>query len=336
MPANSKEKTDDKPAQEQPQKQNSLWVEKYRPKNFDEIIGQGDSVEKLKAMLSKGEVQHMILSGPPGVGKTTSAVVLAKMVFGDNWNQNFIELNASDDRKLSVIQGKVKEFARTKPIDAPFKMILFDEGDSLTQEAQQALRRMMEEYSSTCRFLFSVNYQNNIIEPLQSRCVILRFQPLLQKDIEAYIGRIAKSEDLQIDANAMEALYYVSKGDLRLVTNLLQSLSNVSRKIDASTVYTNSGVLDTGKILEGVKTALGGDYIKSREIFADLLDSGVNTRELLLQIFNIVISNEELVDQKAKGYIIEKLAEVDYRIVEGATPFIQFQALLAFLATFNK
>jgi replication factor C small subunit len=129
-------------------------------------------------MSSKKEIQHMILSGPPGVGKTTCAVVLAKEVFGSTWNQNFIELNASDDRKLSVIQGKVKEFARTKPIDSPFKIILFDEADSLTQEAQQALRRMMEEYSSTCRFLFSVNYQSNIIEPLQSRCAILRFQPL--------------------------------------------------------------------------------------------------------------------------------------------------------------
>ena len=123
----------------------ALWIEKYRPQSFDEIIGQADIVAKLKAMAEKKEIQHMILSGPPGVGKTTSAVVLAKAVFGQEWNQNFIELNASDDRKLSVIQGKVKEFARTKPIDAPFKIILFDEADSLTQEAQQALRRMMEE-----------------------------------------------------------------------------------------------------------------------------------------------------------------------------------------------
>ncbi len=335
MSENSKEKAKDSKG-EQPQKQNSLWVEKYRPKSFKEIIGQADSVAKLGAMVSSGEVQHMILSGPPGVGKTTSAVVLARLVFGENWNQNFIELNASDDRKLSVIQGKVKEFARTRPIDAPFKIILFDEGDSLTQEAQQALRRMMEEYSSTCRFVFSVNYQNNLIEPLQSRCVILRFQPLVQKDIEEYIGRIAKEEGLEIDKNAMEALFYVSKGDLRLVTNLLQSLSNVSKKIDASTVYTNSGVLDTGKILEGIKTALSGDYTKSREIFAQLLDAGVNTRELLLQIFGIINSNDNLVDEKAKAYIIEKLAEVDYRLVEGSTPFIQFQAFLAFLATFGK
>ncbi|MDP8012714.1 MAG: AAA family ATPase, partial [Nanoarchaeota archaeon] len=185
----------------------SLWIEKYRPNSFDEIIGQKDIVEKLKVMAAKKEVQHMILSGPPGVGKTTSAITLAKAIYGDAWNENFIELNASDDRKLSVIQGKVKEFARSKPIDAPFKMILFDEADSLTQEAQQALRRMMEEYSQTCRFIFSVNFQSNLIEAIQSRCAIFRFQPLTKEDVYKFIDRISKGEGLEVTNEAKEALY---------------------------------------------------------------------------------------------------------------------------------
>ncbi len=310
----------------------ALWVEKYRPKSFDEIIGQKEIIEKLKAMSDKKEIQHMILSGPPGVGKTTSAIVLANEVFGNNWNQNFIELNASDDRKLSVIQGKVKEFARTKPIDAPFKIILFDEADSLTQEAQQALRRMMEEYSATCRFVFSVNYQSNIIEPLQSRCAILRFQPLSKSDVHKFINRIAENEKLEIDEEAMDALDYVSRGDLRTLVNLLQSLSNISKKIDAKAVLQSSGLMDISKTIEGLKAALSGDYKKARDIFSEIIDSGINMKELLISIFD-VISTSDIVNEKVKNYVFEKLAETDYRIVEGATPFIQFQAFLAFLAS---
>jgi replication factor C small subunit len=310
----------------------ALWIEKYRPQSFDEIIGQKEIVEKLKAMAQKKEIQHMILSGPPGVGKTTCAVVLAKEVFGQAWNQNFIELNASDDRKLSVIQGKVKEFARTKPIDSPFKIILFDEADSLTQEAQQALRRMMEEYSLTCRFLFSANYQSNIIEPLQSRCAILRFQPLSKSDVIKLIDRIAANEKLEVDSEAKDSLEYVSRGDSRTLVNLLQSLSNVSKKIDAKTVLQSAGLMDVSKTMEGLKVALSGDFKKSREIFSSIIESGVNMKELLISIFNI-ISSTDVVNDKIKTYVFEKLAEVDYRIVEGATPFIQFQAFLAFLSS---
>jgi len=313
----------------------SLWIEKYRPNSFDEIIGQKDIVEKLKMMAEKKEIQHLILSGPPGVGKTTSAVVLAKTVFGSNWKENFIELNASDDRKLSVIQGKVKEFARSKPIDAPFKIILFDEADSLTQEAQQALRRMMEEYSQTCRFIFSVNYQSNLIEAIQSRCAIFRFQPLTKSDVYEFIDRIAKNENLELTDDAKEALYTLSKGDLRSLTNLLQSISNISKKIDKDLVYRGSGLVNLQKLENGINAAINGDYIKARDIINSLLDEGISIKELINNTYNIIISDSNI-DKRIKTYIIEKLAEIDYRIVEGATPFIQFQSFLAYLSTIKS
>lgn len=313
----------------------SLWIEKYRPNSFDEIIGQKDVIEKLKKMAEKKEIQHLILSGPPGVGKTTSAIVLAKTVFGNSWKENFIELNASDDRKLSVIQGKVKEFARSKPIDAPFKIILFDEADSLTQEAQQALRRMMEEYSQTCRFIFSVNYQSNLIEAIQSRCAIFRFQPLTKEDVYEFMNKIAKNEHLELTNDAKEALYILSKGDLRSLTNLLQSISNISKKIDKDIVYKGSGLINLQKLENGIELAIKGDYMKAREIIDSLLNEGVSIKELINNTFNIIISNENI-DKKIKTYIIEKLAEIDYRIIEGATPFIQFQSFLAYLSTIKS
>ncbi|MBE5728490.1 replication factor C small subunit [Candidatus Parvarchaeota archaeon] len=313
-----------------------LWIEKYRPNTFNDVLGQKDTIEKLKAMAKAGEVQHMILSGPPGVGKTTSAIVLAKTIFSDQWSHNFIELNASDDRKLSVIQGKVKEFARSKPIDAPFKMILFDEADSLTQEAQQALRRMMEEYSGTCRFIFSVNYQNNIIEPIQSRCAIFRFRSLSEEDVYEFIDKIAEKESLEIDDEAKKALFFVSKGDLRALTNLMQSLSTVSKEIEAEVVYKSSGTVNVEQLKKAVELALSGRYLESKVIISSFIDQGVGPKELISEIFELITSSNVKVDEKMKGYIVEKLAESEYRIVEGATPFIQLQSFFAFLSSLKR
>ncbi len=313
-----------------------LWIEKYRPNAFDDILGQRDTIEKLKAMAKAGEVQHMILSGPPGVGKTTSAIVLAKTIFGDQWSHNFIELNASDDRKLSVIQGKVKEFARSKPIDAPFKMILFDEADSLTQEAQQALRRMMEEYSGTCRFIFSVNYQNNIIEPIQSRCAIFRFKSLSEEDVYEFIDKISRQEGLEVDDDAKKALFFVSKGDLRALTNLMQSLSTVSKKIEAEVVYKSSGTVNLERLKKAIELALSGKYLEAKAIISSFIDEGVGPKEIISETFELITSSDIKVDEKMKGYIIEKLAEAEYRIVEGATPFIQLQSFFAFLSSLKR
>lgn len=312
-----------------------LWIEKYRPNTFDDILGQSDTLEKLRAMADKKEVQHMILSGPPGVGKTTSAIVLARALFGSQWSHNFIELNASDDRKLSIIQGKVKEFARSKPIDAPFKMILFDEADSLTQEAQQALRRMMEAYSGTCRFIFSVNYQNNVIEPIQSRCAIFRFKSLSEEEVYKFIDNIAKSENLKVDDDAKQALFYVSRGDLRALVNLMQSLSTVSKKIEAEVIYKSSGTVSMDRLKKAVELALSGDYLGAKTIVSSFIEEGIGPKELISETFDIVTSSDIKIDAKKRGYVIEKLAEAEYRMIEGATPFIQLQSFFAFLASLN-
>src|SRR3989339_394548 len=162
----------------------AIWTEKYRPASFEEIRGQKEIVEKISAFVKSGNMPHLLFSGPAGVGKTTLALVIAKRLFGENWRQNTLELNASDERGIDVVRVKVKDFARTKSIgDVPFKLIYLDESDALTKEAQQALRRTMENYTQTCRFILSCNYSSKIIDPIQSRCAVFRFKPLEKKDM---------------------------------------------------------------------------------------------------------------------------------------------------------
>src|SRR3989338_6563809 len=216
----------------------SLWTEKYRPSDFSDIKGQKDIVKRVKAFVEQKNLPHLMFAGPAGVGKTSLALVIAKKLFKDLWHQNFLELNASDERGIDIIRNKVKDFARTRAIgDVPFKIIYLDECDALTREAQQALRRTMENYTQTCRFVLSANYSSKIIEPIQSRCAIFRFKPLSREEIVEIIDKIAKTEGLKIDAGAKKALFKISGGDCRRLENILQSAATLEDHITEKVIY---------------------------------------------------------------------------------------------------
>src|SRR3989344_8821108 len=231
-----------------------IWIEKYRPKTFDEVKGQDAIVERIKAFVKSRNIPHLLLAGPAGVGKTSVVLVIVKDLYGERWKENFLELNASDDRGIDVVRTKIKDFARTMAIgDVGFKCILLDECDSLTSEAQQALRRTMESYSNNCRFFLSCNYSSKIIDPIQSRCSIFRFKPLDKDAVSEIIDNIAKQEGLKIKAGVVDALYELSQGDARRLGNILQSCAVIDKNISTELIYNVSSAARPKEVMEILK-----------------------------------------------------------------------------------
>ncbi len=306
-----------------------IWTEKYRPKTFEELAGQEAIIKRVQALTNSLNIPHLLFAGPAGTGKSTLALIVVKELFGKNWRDNYLELNASDERGIQVVRDKVKSFARTKSLgNVPFKVIFLDEADALTPEAQQALRRTMENYASTCRFIMSCNYSSKIIDPIQSRCSVFRFKLLEKKDVEKVIERIAEAEKLEIDDEAITAIYEGSEGDCRRSVNLMQSTSAVSPKITkdlVSTLISEAKPKDIKIILD---YALSGDFEGAREKLLDvMLKQSVSGQDIIKQmqkeIWNLTIEPE------TKVRLTEKTGEAEFRIVEGSDPFIQLQALLA-------
>ncbi|MCX6709954.1 MAG: replication factor C small subunit, partial [Candidatus Woesearchaeota archaeon] len=245
---------------------NAMWTEKYRPSDFSEIYGQDEIVKRVKAFVKNANMPHILFSGPAGTGKTSLSIVIAKKFFGESWRENFLELNASDERGINVIRESVKNFARTRTMgDAPFKIIYLDESDALTREAQQALRRTMENYTKTCRFILSCNYSSKIIEPIQSRCAVFRFKHLERKDIDEIIRKIADKEGIKIDDSAKDALFQVSNGDCRKLENILQSCAAVSNVITEKVVYDVASFARPKELRDVLELALANKFIESRK-----------------------------------------------------------------------
>lgn len=307
----------------------SLWTEKYRPSEFSDIKGQPEIVKRVKAFVGQQNLPHLLFAGPAGVGKTSLALVIAKKLFNDLWRNNFFELNASDERGIDVIRNKVKNFARTRSIgDVPFKIIYLDECDALTREAQQALRRTMENYAQTCRFILSANYSSKIIDPIQSRCVVFRFKRLGKDDVFALIESIAKEEKLNIDENAKESLYKICEGDCRKLENILQSSAAIESIITEEVVHSMASIAKPKEIREVLELALGSKFIEARNRLLDLmLDYGLAGIDVIKQIQKEIL--ELGIDNKSKMILIEKCGEVEFRMTEGSDEFVQLEALLS-------
>lgn len=306
-----------------------MWAEKYRPKSLDGMVDQKTIVERLKSFAKSKNVPHCIFAGPPGTGKTTASICLARDLYGEGYREHLMELNASDERGINVVRETVKTFARSRSIgEVPFKILILDEADNMTSDAQQALRRTMERYTETCRFIMCANYSGKIIEPIQSRCAPFRFTFLPPEEHDKYIRHIAKAEGVQLLPDGLEAIFEVCGGDLRRAINTLQASASMNKPVDAKLVYSVTGKASPADVQKMLNTAIEGDFLGARKQLRDMIQKyGVAGIDIIRQIHKEIFKTG--IPEPLKIKLAGITGEIDYRLVEGSDEEVQLSALLA-------
>ncbi|MEM0021050.1 MAG: replication factor C small subunit [Fervidicoccaceae archaeon] len=314
-----------------------LWAEKYRPRSLSEIINQEDVVVRLKRFVEEKNIPHMLFAGPPGTGKTTAALAFAHDLYGEGYQQYILEMNASDERGIEDIRTKVKEFARARVVGTvPFKLIILDEADNMTADAQQALRRMMENFTSTSRFILIANYASKIIEPIQSRTALFRFTPLSREQVVSRLKWIAEREGIKYEDKALDAIYEISEGDMRKAINLLQSSSGVG-KVTVEVVYKVIGLAQPKEIREMVSSALEGRFDLARERLRRLMiDYGLSGVDIIKQVHREIFGPDLQLSEEQRLLIADYAGEILFRMVEGADDEIQMNSFLAWLVLLGR
>lgn len=315
--------------------ESSMWVEKYRPTKLSSIINQKEIVGSLRSLLKNtSEMPHLLFSGSAGVGKTTTALCLAREILGESWHEHTLELNASDERGINMVRERVKKFARFSGLDTsiPFKLIILDEADEMTSDAQTALRRIIEDTAKHCRFIMIANNISKIIDPLQSRCAVFKFTRISEEDIINHLEEICKKEKVKYNQEGLKTLYQNSEGDMRHSINMLQAAASIGM-VNEDNVKASAGLSKTSDVSIVLKLALGGKISEARNKMIELVKVyGMSESDFLKYL------NEECYRIKTThlSEMLEIIAKYDYRLIIGANPEIQLSALLAELGNIEK
>jgi len=311
-----------------------MWVEKYRPKEISEIVGQTEIIGSLSALIKDPtDMPHLMFSGSAGVGKTTTALCITRQILGNNIEGNLLELNASDERGIGMVREKVKKFSGFAGLsDVPFKIIILDEADEMTADAQTALRRIIEDTAKICRFILIANNVSKIIDPIQSRCATFKFTTVSEEDIISRLEVISKKEKIKSNKKGLKEIYENSQGDLRHAINLMQATASLG-EISEENVKASAGLTKTTDVDEVLTIALSGDVIKAREKMIELIKVYGMSVSDFLKYFNSAVFKSK---QEKLSDILEIIAKYDYRVLVGANSEIQLSAMLAELAKIEK
>lgn len=312
----------------------TMWVEKYRPQKLADVAGQSDAVGSLEALLKNpADMPHLMFSGSAGVGKTTTALCIARQVLGAHLGDNLLELNASDERGINMVREKVKRFSNFAAFDdIPFKIIILDEADEMTSDAQTALRRIIEDASRICRFILVANNISRIIDPIQSRCAVFKFKALSDDDIAASLKRIAKAEKVKADAKGIKAVCDYAGGDMRNAINILQAAAGTG-SVTEDGVRAAAGLSRAGDVDGVVRSALEGRLAEAREKMIELTRVyGMSDSDFLKYACSAAYreAGESLPE------VLQIMAKYDYRILAGSNPEIQLSAMLAELGAAKR
>lgn len=304
----------------------TILTEEYRPQTLDEVVGQTAAVQRFRRFLAEG-MPHVLLAGPPGVGKTALIVSFARDLFGETFKSNFREFNASDERGIDVVRDDIKSWCRQAPAgERDYKIVFLDEADQLTSDAQPALRRIMEQYSDTTRFALSCNYPNQIIDPLESRTATMHFGRLSDSEVREGVERVIEGEGIDAEEEAVETVVSAADGQLRDALLTVQT-SVIDGELTEEQVVLFVGVVDDDLVTEILLQALDGDLDTAQRRFdVELLKEGANPDALIDAVFRALGRLDLPPDQRAKCY--ELLATIEERIQSGLNPHVQFHALL--------
>ncbi len=311
-----------------------MWVEKYRPSKLSEIVNQKEIIGSLEALIKDPtDMPHLMFSGSAGVGKTTTALCISRQILGEYAKDYTLELNASDERGIGMVREKVKKFSRfAGMVDVPFKIIILDEADEMTSDAQTALRRIIEDTAKYCRFILIANNISKIIDPIQSRCATFKFTAIPEEDVINHLENISKKEKVKTDKKGLKAIYDYSEGDLRHAINLMQATASIG-EISEENVKSSAGLTKTSDVDIVLKMALSGKIADAREKMIELTKVyGMSESDFLKYLNSAVFKTKH--DNISD--ILEVIAKYDYRILVGANPEIQLTAMLAELGKLER